>query len=79
MDDESSVSAVVGLMVVETISVILYCSDVLNVVDGVVKNGVPVDKGGGEKVENGFGINESTTPIGPSKSISDSGHVNSSA
>lgn len=25
-----------------------------------------------------FGINESTTPIGPSKSISDSGHVSSS-
>jgi hypothetical protein len=28
--------------------------------------------------ENGFGTSESTTPIGPSRSISDSGHVNSS-
>lgn len=34
--------------------------------------------GEGEAVENGFGINDSTTPTGPSRSISDSGQVNSS-
>jgi hypothetical protein len=44
-------------------------------VEGVTKS--VVDEGFGA-AENGFGTSESTTPIGPSKSISDSGHVNSS-
>lgn len=44
-------------------------------VEGVTKR--VVDEGFGA-AENGFGTRESTTPIGPSKSISDSGHVNSS-
>lgn len=44
-------------------------------VEGVTKS--VVDDGFGA-AENGFGTSESTTPTGPSKSISDSGHVNSS-
>lgn len=44
-------------------------------VEGVTKS--VVDEGFGA-AENGFGTSASITPIGPSKSISDSGHVNSS-
>lgn len=44
-------------------------------VEGVTKS--VVDEGFGA-AENGFGTRESITPTGPSKSISDSGHVNSS-
>lgn len=46
---------------------------VLGTVDSLVLACVVMPSGGFV-----FGINESTTPIGPSKSISDSGHVNSS-
>lgn len=51
---------------------------VLNVVIGLlaVVNLVLVDVG---VVGAGLGISDSTTPIGPLRSISDSGHVSSSA
>ena len=65
----------------------VLCTDVeLGVVESVVELGVVVipavvDVGDVDDVDDcfDFGRSESTTPTGPSKSISDSGQVNSSA
>lgn len=77
-------NVVVKIVVLDCDGVFVSVAAVLVVVIGLVGaeleelSTVVVGAGIDGVVADGFGTNESTTPIGPSKSTSDSGHESSS-